>query len=85
MSLSVNTVLTGTVTGRNGNGSISFLGARVGDLVYCTPSTSNSFTNGNSELETTISVNDQIQQTLNANLTATTFAVFLFRPIADGC
>lgn len=85
MSLTTNTVLITTVTGRSGNGAITLTGAKVGDLVYVTPNSTNSFTAGNSQLETVISVNDQIQQTMNDNLTSWTWTVFLFRPATTVC
>lgn len=85
MSLSTNIVLTGSATGRNGTGAITLTGARVGDVVYCTPNTTDSFTNGNDQLETSISVDDEVQQVSSNNLTSVTWTIFLFRPIATGC
>ena len=80
-SLDYVNVLSVQITGRNGLGSISVPGTKVGDSVlvqsgpsFIAPGSADSF-------ETAISVADEIQQVSTADLTTNTFNIILLRPM----
>lgn len=83
MSLSAKVVLQADFTARNGVGAITVSGARVGDLILLTyDSVYSQSILPNVFFETTVSVDNQIQQISASNLSANSYHAFLFRPIA---
>jgi hypothetical protein len=68
-----------TFNGRNGTGSISVPGLKVGDIVTFALLNSTVVTVGG-ELETIVSIADEIQQVDSANLSTATFTIVITRP-----
>lgn len=81
MSLKIGIPFHGSFPGRNGAGSITLIGAKIGDLALLVGRQSDAL-DGNGYFEFTISVNDQIQQTIVADLTGANYEITLFRPVA---
>ena len=79
----IDVLLVGTIQGRNGVGTISLPGTRVGDVVFIV--NSGNLNNATAYFENTISVDDEIQQTLAADLSSPHAPIgpaYLFRSIA---
>lgn len=68
-------------TGRNGIGSISVPGLKVGDQMFFVCRNSNGWTQPGNYFETVISVNGQIQQTSALDLSAETETILFFRAV----
>lgn len=85
MSLTVNNILsTQFVTGTSGNGSKSVPGLKVGDIPIFLYDSTTAPQSGNIGpiFESSISVDDHIQQVGGGDLTATTWAIIVRRQIS---